>query len=55
MSAVFPGTRFMPTGGVTPANVGEYLALPSVAACGGTWICAEPAGIEERAREAAAA
>jgi 2-dehydro-3-deoxyphosphogluconate aldolase/(4S)-4-hydroxy-2-oxoglutarate aldolase len=55
MSAVFPDVRFMPTGGVTAQNLGEYLALPSVAACGGTWICADPLSIEERAREAAAA
>jgi 2-dehydro-3-deoxyphosphogluconate aldolase/(4S)-4-hydroxy-2-oxoglutarate aldolase len=55
MSAVFPDVRFMPTGGVTAANVADYLALPSVAACGGTWICGDPAAIEERAREAAAA
>jgi 2-dehydro-3-deoxyphosphogluconate aldolase / (4S)-4-hydroxy-2-oxoglutarate aldolase len=55
VSAVFPDLRFMPTGGVTAENVGEYLALPSVAACGGTWICADPDSIEERAREAAAA
>lgn len=55
MSAVFPDVRFMPTGGVTAADVAEYLALPSVVACGGTWICADAASIEERAREAAAA
>jgi 2-dehydro-3-deoxyphosphogluconate aldolase/(4S)-4-hydroxy-2-oxoglutarate aldolase len=55
MSAVFPDVRFMPTGGVTAENLGEYLALPSVAACGGTWICADRDAIEERAREAAAA
>lgn len=55
MSAVFPDVRFMPTGGVTAANLGEYLAIPSVTACGGTWICADPASIEERAREASRA
>jgi 2-dehydro-3-deoxyphosphogluconate aldolase/(4S)-4-hydroxy-2-oxoglutarate aldolase len=55
MSAVFPDLRFMPTGGVTAANLADYLAVPSVLACGGTWICADPALIEERAREAAAA
>lgn len=55
VSAVFPDVRFMPTGGVTAANLGEYLAIPSVTACGGTWICADPASIEERAREASRA
>jgi 2-dehydro-3-deoxyphosphogluconate aldolase/(4S)-4-hydroxy-2-oxoglutarate aldolase len=28
----------MPTGGVTPANLAEYLGLPSVIACGGSWL-----------------
>ena len=32
------GVRFMPTGGVTAANLGDYLALPSVFAVGGTWV-----------------
>lgn len=30
--------QLMPTGGVTPLNLGEYLAIPQVIACGGTWI-----------------
>ena len=51
---VFPDVRFIPTGGVTLANLGDYLALPSVLACGGTWITAQIDGIEERARAAAA-
>ena len=37
MSAVYP-VKFMPTGGVTAANVQDYLAQPSVFACGGTWM-----------------
>lgn len=37
MSAVYP-VKFMPTGGVTPANVNDYLAQKSVYACGGTWM-----------------
>ena len=32
------GLRFMPTGGVSPVNAAEYLAMPSVFAVGGTWI-----------------
>ncbi len=32
------GIRFMPTGGVTTSNAGEYLALPEVVAVGGTWL-----------------
>ncbi|MCH7369726.1 bifunctional 4-hydroxy-2-oxoglutarate aldolase/2-dehydro-3-deoxy-phosphogluconate aldolase [Aeromonas sp. MR16] len=37
MSAVYP-VRFMPTGGVSPSNVMDYLAQGSVFACGGTWM-----------------
>lgn len=37
MSAVYP-VNFMPTGGVNPKNVKEYLAVPTVLACGGTWM-----------------
>ena len=37
LMAVYP-VRFMPTGGITPANVGDYLSLKSVVACGGTWM-----------------
>ena len=32
------GVRFMPTGGVKPANVEDYLAIKEVAAVGGTWL-----------------
>ncbi|MCG9780619.1 bifunctional 4-hydroxy-2-oxoglutarate aldolase/2-dehydro-3-deoxy-phosphogluconate aldolase [Photobacterium damselae] len=37
LTAVYPIT-FMPTGGITPKNVNDYLALPAVIACGGTWM-----------------
>merc|ERR1712007_179757 len=37
MSAVFPDIKFMPTGGVTLQNLHEFLGLPNVVACGGTW------------------
>ncbi|MGF1750103.1 bifunctional 4-hydroxy-2-oxoglutarate aldolase/2-dehydro-3-deoxy-phosphogluconate aldolase [Vibrio cionasavignyae] len=37
LSAVYP-VEFMPTGGVSPSNVEEYLAVPAVLACGGTWM-----------------
>jgi len=37
LTAVYP-VNFMPTGGVSPANVEDYLALKSVIACGGTWM-----------------
>lgn len=32
------GVKFMPTGGVTPANLLDYLKLRTVAAAGGTWL-----------------
>ncbi len=37
-SAVFQDMRFMPTGGVSADNLAEYLALPNVLACGGSWL-----------------
>jgi len=33
------GVRFLPLGGVSAANMTEYLALPVVAAVGGSWLC----------------
>jgi 2-dehydro-3-deoxyphosphogluconate aldolase/(4S)-4-hydroxy-2-oxoglutarate aldolase len=38
MAAPFPMLRFIPTGGISPANLEGYLALPSVAAVGGSWM-----------------
>lgn len=38
------GVTFMPTGGVNPGNLADYLACPAVAAVGGTWL-AKPADI----------
>jgi 2-dehydro-3-deoxyphosphogluconate aldolase/(4S)-4-hydroxy-2-oxoglutarate aldolase len=46
MAAPYDRVSFMPTGGVTPDNLGDYLSRPSVAACGGTWI-ATPALLAE--------
>jgi 2-dehydro-3-deoxyphosphogluconate aldolase/(4S)-4-hydroxy-2-oxoglutarate aldolase len=34
--------RFVPTGGIGPKNLRDYLALPAVLACGGSWMV-EPA------------
>jgi 2-dehydro-3-deoxyphosphogluconate aldolase/(4S)-4-hydroxy-2-oxoglutarate aldolase len=55
------GIRFVPTGGVTPSNLPNYLALDTVAAVGGTWLAKKedlangnwPA-VRERCREAVA-
>ena len=30
--------RFIPTGGIHAGNLADYLALPSVLACGGSWM-----------------
>ncbi|MCX8503715.1 MAG: bifunctional 4-hydroxy-2-oxoglutarate aldolase/2-dehydro-3-deoxy-phosphogluconate aldolase [Beijerinckiaceae bacterium] len=40
------GVSFIPTGGVSPDTMGDWLTLPSVAAVGGTWI-ARSADIRE--------
>ena len=40
MAAPFPMLRFIPTGGITPGSLDSYLALPSVAAVGGSWMVA---------------
>jgi len=37
LAAVYP-VQFMPTGGISVANVEDYLALDAVVACGGTWM-----------------
>ena len=37
-SSVFGDMRFMPTGGVSAENLSDFLALPSVIACGGSWL-----------------
>jgi 2-dehydro-3-deoxyphosphogluconate aldolase/(4S)-4-hydroxy-2-oxoglutarate aldolase len=38
LSSVFRSMRFMPTGGIAAANLAEYLAVPAVLACGGSWL-----------------
>jgi 2-dehydro-3-deoxyphosphogluconate aldolase/(4S)-4-hydroxy-2-oxoglutarate aldolase len=37
-SSVFRQLRFMPTGGVSADNLANFLALPAVIACGGSWL-----------------
>jgi 2-dehydro-3-deoxyphosphogluconate aldolase/(4S)-4-hydroxy-2-oxoglutarate aldolase len=60
-SAVFGEMRFMPTGGVSAANLPEFLSVPSVIACGGSWLtprhaieASDYAQVTELAREAVA-
>ena len=38
LGSVFRDVRFMPTGGVSVSNLGEFLAVPCVLACGGSWL-----------------
>jgi len=38
VAGVFRTMRFMPTGGISATNLADFLALPSVLACGGSWL-----------------
>ncbi len=40
MSAALPGTRYIPTGGISAANMGSWLKLPFVHAVAGSWLVA---------------
>lgn len=40
LAGPFPMVRFIPTGGVTPQNMAEYLSLSCVLAVGGSWVVA---------------
>jgi 2-dehydro-3-deoxyphosphogluconate aldolase/(4S)-4-hydroxy-2-oxoglutarate aldolase len=42
----FPDVAFCPTGGLTPDNAAQFLALPNVRVCGGSWLT--PADAMER-------
>jgi len=37
-SGSYSRVKFVPTGGINPANVCDYLSLPNVLACGGSWM-----------------
>ena len=39
----FTGVKFMPTGGVNVSNAADYLSVPEVLCCGGTWIAPKAA------------
>lgn len=57
VGAPLPELRFVPTGGITAELAGDYLALPNVAAVGGTWItpkCLLDAGDFDRIGQLAA-
>jgi 2-dehydro-3-deoxyphosphogluconate aldolase / (4S)-4-hydroxy-2-oxoglutarate aldolase len=43
LSGPYRNLGFMPTGGIGLANIHDYLALPQVIACGGTWLVSKEA------------
>lgn len=38
LSSPLAGTKFCPTGGISPANARDYLSLPNVICVGGSWV-----------------
>ena len=38
ISGPYGNIKFVPTGGITLGNLEEYLSLPNVVACGGSWL-----------------
>lgn len=38
LTGPFADARFIPTGGIGPSNLVDYLARPNVIACGGSWM-----------------
>jgi Entner-Doudoroff aldolase len=41
LAAPFPSVRFMPTGGINPSNVLDFLASKKIIACGGSWMVSD--------------
>lgn len=41
LSGPYKNVKFMPTGGINKSNINDYLELPNVVACGGTWMVAK--------------
>ncbi len=52
--ALYQEIRFMPTGGINPDNLLDYLKLENIICCGGTWLCPEQLMVEDRWDEIAA-
>jgi len=48
LAGVFPGLKFIPTGGLTVASLPAYLAESNVTCCGGSWLAPEELLREER-------
>ena len=51
LSSVYSEVGFVPTGGVSAANLADYLALPNVKAVGGSWLTPATAIAEGRYEE----
>jgi 2-dehydro-3-deoxyphosphogluconate aldolase/(4S)-4-hydroxy-2-oxoglutarate aldolase len=43
LASVFRTMKFMPTGGVSAKNLADFLAVPAVLACGGSWLTPDDA------------
>lgn len=43
LAGPFPDVAFCPTGGITPQTAPQYLALPNVKVCGGSWLTPQDA------------
>jgi 2-dehydro-3-deoxyphosphogluconate aldolase/(4S)-4-hydroxy-2-oxoglutarate aldolase len=43
LAGPFPDVSFCPTGGITPETAPQFLALPTVKACGGSWLTPQDA------------
>jgi 2-dehydro-3-deoxyphosphogluconate aldolase/(4S)-4-hydroxy-2-oxoglutarate aldolase len=61
LAGPFPDVVFCPTGGITPQTAPQFLALPNVKVCGGSWLtpadaveAKDWARVTQLAREAAA-
>lgn len=39
LAGPYKDLKFIPTGGISEKNIGAYMELPNVLACGGSWIC----------------
>ena len=51
--AAFPYLHIMPTGGISDANILEYLAYDKIIACGGSWMMSgTPEEIEQKTKAA---
>lgn len=54
LAGPYGDVRFVPTGGIGPENLADYLALANVAACGGSWMVATDLVADGRFDEIAA-